>query len=476
MKRLITLSALLFAACGDDNAAKPDAAVGPDSSTDVDAMVDAVPPYTWPTPIAVPLSALGPDQLMSVAPGPSGTFYAAGYAAATAAGAKFLVVAKLTAAGALDTTFASPNGFYTSTLEFKGGSDEIDIAVQSDGKVVVAGTIANNITAADRDIGLFRVDATGALDTTFGTLGTQRINLSSAYDDAGTLKYMDSERGLAVGPNDALFIHAASRDDVANGGMKQDSDFTVARLTAAGALDATYGTAGKYLLDLSETDGVATPKGLRVLSDGSVIAGGYAKTTTSNGTAQPVLYKLVAGGSALDTAFATQGLFHEVVLTAQTEIYNFAIDNAGKITTAGYGRESGTANVWASLRFDSSGVRSTTFGAETNGVVTLDPSGALAGTNCRNAIGLNGGKTALLGSSGAAGARDAAVAILTQNGELDTSFGTGMNTWNIDSGTEDQFWGGAVNSGTLLIAGWRGVGSTQTDTANDNSYVLLLAQ
>ena len=227
MKKLFTLSALLFAACGDDNAAKTDAAVATDAA-DIDAAVDA-PPYVAPTPFAIAISTGGPDQLMSVAPGPNGSFYAAGYAATTATGAKFLIVARITAAGALDTTFAAPNGFYTSTLEFKGGSDEIDVAVQSDGKIVVAGTIANDVAVTDRDIGLFRVDATGVLDTSFGTLGTSRINLSSGYDDAGTLKYLDSERGLAVGPIDTLFLHAASRNDIDMGGMRQDTDFTVAR-------------------------------------------------------------------------------------------------------------------------------------------------------------------------------------------------------------------------------------------------------
>ncbi len=472
MKKLVTLSALLFAACGDDNKPNnPDAAVGSDAEG-VDAAVDASM-FVKPSPIAVVLSTGGPDQLMSVAPGPSGSFYAAGYAAATPTGAKMLVVAKLTSAGALDTTFAGGAGFFTSTLEFKGGSDEIDVAVQSTGKIVVAGTIANDTVPADKDIGLFRVDATGALDTGFGTSGYSRINLSTAFDDNGTLKSMDSQRGLAVGPSDKLFIHAASRNDVDAGGTRPDTDFTVARLSAEGILDGGYGEMnGKTLVNLSETDNVATAKGLHVLADGSVIAGGYAKTTASNGTAQPVLYRLDPDGDRV-TTFAS-GVFHEVVLTMQTEIYNFAIDG-DRITTAGYGRETGTANTWASLRFNTTtGARSTNFGGTTNGVVTIDPSGALAGANCRNAIALNGGKTALIGSTGASGSRDAALAIITQNGQLDTGYGTGVLTWDIETGTEDQWWGGAESSGTLMLAGWRGVGSTQTDTANDNSYVVLI--
>jgi len=472
MKRLVTLTALLFAACGDDIKGQPDAAM-PDSQ-EADAMVDAPVLFTQPTPVEIALATAGPDQIMAVKPGPSGSFYAAGYAATTSAGAKMLVIAKLTSAGALDTSFASPNGFFTSALEFKGGSDEIDLVVQSNGDVVVAGTIANDVDPTDKDIGLFRVTSAGALDLTFGgsNTGMSRVNLSTAYDDAGTKKYLDAERDLALGPSDTLFLHAIARNDVDNGGMRQDSDFAVARLTAAGVLDGTYGTSGKFLLNLSETDNVATPRGLHVLSDGSVIASGYAKTTTSNGTAQPVLYKVVPGGTALDTGFATGGLFHEVVLSMQTEIYAFAI-SGNHLTTAGYGRETGTANVWASLRFKlNDGTRDTNFGGATNGVVTVDPSGALAGANCRNAIGLPGGKTALIGSLGGTGMRDAAVVILTETGALDTSFGTGVHTYSLN-GAEDQFWGGAVSGGKLLIGGWKGFGATQSDTANDNGHAVV---
>src|SRR5688572_20578323 len=75
MKRLLTLSSLLFAACGDDIKGTPDAAVNPDSQ-DVDAMVDAPVALTWPTPVEVTLSTDGPDLFMSAVAGPNGTFYA----------------------------------------------------------------------------------------------------------------------------------------------------------------------------------------------------------------------------------------------------------------------------------------------------------------------------------------------------------------------------------------------------------------
>jgi hypothetical protein len=189
---------------------------------------------------------------------------------------------------------------------------------------------------------------------------------------------------------------------------------------------------------------------------------------------QPVLYRLTPAG-VLDTNFATGGLFHETVLTLQTEVYNFALDG-DKITTAGYGRNTGTTNDWVSMRFNATtGARDTTFGGAANGAVLIDPSGTMLGSNCRNAIGLPGGKTALIGSTGPSNmpAQDAAVALLESNGTLDTTYGTGVFTFALGATSNDQFWGGAVANGSLLITGWRGGGSAQTETLNDDSHAVV---
>ncbi len=422
---------------------------------------------------------------MSLTAGPSGSFYAAGYAAASPTDPKFVIVAKLTATGTLDTTFAS-NGVYTSTLEFKGGNDEIDIVTQSDGKIVVAATIANDTDPDDRDIGLFRIDATGTLDTAgFGTAGTggfSRLDLSTAADNGGTPVAPDKQSGLAIGPGDKIFVHGASRDPSDDGTTpRTDTDFTVARLASDGVLDtATYGTDGKFRLDFAGANAKAnaTPHGIHVLSDGTVIANGYANAP-GIGKTQPVLYRLTPDGALDSTAWsANGGVFYDTVLAEQTEVYNFAIDG-DRITTAGYGRQTNTStnccNQWVSLRFDlSDGTRDTTFGGATNGAVLVDPSGMNTGNNCRNAIGLPGGKTALIGSAGPGGSRDAALAILTQAGQLDTTYGDGVHTFSL-GGTEDQWWGGAVNDGKLMVVGWRGVGSTQTDSANDDAHGIVIA-
>jgi uncharacterized delta-60 repeat protein len=473
MKRVSYLL-LAFAACGDnlDNA-RPDGQ-SPDAAPDM-----TISPWSPPAPFGMALAPAGPDQLMSVTAGPSGTFYAAGYAAQTVAGAKLVIVVKLTAAGALDTTFAT-NGVYTSTLELEGGSDEIDIVTQSDGKIVVSATIANHVDAADRDVGLFRIDANGALDMTFGTLGIARVDLSTAHNTGTSLVGLDVSRSLAVGPSSTLFLHAATRAEglTANNMPRTDTDFTVAKLTANGTLDLTWGgTDGKHSLDIQQSN--ATPRQLQVLADGSVIASGYANTPLFN-TVQPVLYRLDPTG-ALATGFASGGVFHEAVLGFQTEIYAFAIDG-DRLTTAGYGRQAMTpaANDWVSLRFDlTSGARDTNFGSAANGAVMIDPSEIMLGSNCRNAVALPGGKTALIGSTGPGNMpeQDAAFAIIKQNGQLDTGYAAGFHMVKMSATADgsDQFWGGAVSGGKLMLLGWKGAGATQTETLNDDAHGVVFS-
>jgi uncharacterized delta-60 repeat protein len=267
-------------------------------------------------------------------------------------------------------------------------------------------------------------------------------------------------------------VHAIQR------GLAQrtDSDFAVVRLTEDGTVDATFGAAGKFTLDFGSPSANATAKGIRVLPNGSIIAGGYASSSITGNTTQPVLYKLTSAG-VLDTAFADNGLFHTIVLNVQAEIYNFDV-HGNNLVTGGYGRNAGSTNDWLSLRFDAiSGARDMTWGGKPMGNVLVDPSGKMLGSNCRNAIALPGGKTLLLGSTGPSNmpSQDAVVAILDAAGVLDTTYGTGVHVFpfGMGEGGNDQLWGGAVSGNNVLVVGWKGSGATQTDQANDDAYGIV---
>lgn len=460
----------LLAACGDDNTVNPDAAGNPD------APPDAPDAFVKPVPFKVPLAAGGPDQLQSVAAGPNGTFYAAGFAAQTLTGPKQVVVVKMSNTGPIQ-AFGTGGVAITPVVSASGTAGEIDVAVQPDGKLIVTATVANAVNAMDRDIAVIRLDGTtGALDTTFGDPGDngiQILDLNTALD-ASQAAQRDVSRDLAIGPGGIIYIYAASRNP---GATATDSDFTVVKLSANGVRDMAFGgnNTGKFTLDIKmPADPVgsnATSRGIHVLADGSIIAGGYASSSFTGDTVQPVLFKLTPNGT-LAPAFADGGVFHEAVLGVQTEIYNFAVHGAN-LVTGGYGRNSGTTNDFVSMRFAiSDGERDGSWGGVTGGAVLVDPSGAALGSNCRNAIALPDGKTLLIGSTGPSNmpAQDAAFVVLDATGRLDTAYGTGIQTFELGSNQNDQFWGGAVSGNFAMVVGYQGGGATPTETVNDDSY------
>jgi uncharacterized delta-60 repeat protein len=422
-----------------------------------------------PTPFAVPLSAAGPDQLQSVTSAGDGVFLAAGFAATAVGGPRAVTVVKFTPMGP-DATFGM-NGVVVTPLLFVGGNDEIDITTQSDGKILVSATVANLVNPNDRDVAVIRLLADGTVDATFGTAGIATLNLNDAHDNGMMLVGMDSSRSIWVDDDDNIFVHAASRGvgTATGGGPRTDTDFTLVKLTPNGAVDTPFADEGVHRLDIAEVN--ATPRGIKTLADGTIIASGYANTPDVGDTVQAVLYKLDVNGD-LDAGFATGGLFHEPVLTIQTEIYNFALHGT-HLVTAGYGRDSGDTNDYVSLKFDvDTGDRDLTWGGAANGAVVVDPSGAMLGSNARNAVALPDGGTIIIGSTGPGNMpeQDAVFVVLDDTGALHAGYGDGIHTFQLGANGNDQFWGGVVSGDYVALVGYKGGGTMQTDVMNDDSW------
>ncbi len=486
--RWITMLAAAAFACGDDDNNNdggtdvtpdaPEPAI--DASVVIDAPIDApVAPFVVPAPFQIRVAMAGPDQAQSVVATPDDKFLVAGFLAATPAGAKTLFVAKITTTGP-DTTFGEAGNFgvvQIPAVTVIGGNDEIDIALQSTGHIIVTATIADEVVATDRDIAIVRLTPTGALDTAFGTNGVIRLDWSTGLaNGTGGTTAADASRSVAVGPADAIFVHGAKR---APGLTATDTDFAIAKYSATGTLDAAYGESGIFTFGFNYLDeaGVPAPvtaRGINVLPDGSAIGAGY--TTTQSGTGQPIaplLYRVTPAGD-LDANFAEGGLYYELLLARMTEIYSVAV-HGDNLVTAGYGRESGDDNEYISLRFNAAtGVRDTTWGGAVNGAVVFDVSDADVTNNARNAVALPNGKTLIVGSAGTGNpGQNAAFAILDATGAKDTLYGDGTHTLPLGADAVDQFWGAAASATHIMIVGYAGYGATQTEAANDNSFGLV---
>ena len=102
----------------------------------------------------------------------------------------------------------------------------------------------------------------GTLDTTFGGGDGVAVN---HFGGSGASQWVDEIEVLASGK-----ILAAGTTSVSGSGY----DFALARYTATGSLDTTFGTSG--LATAAVTSSYDQAQGMVVLSDGSAIVGGGA--------------------------------------------------------------------------------------------------------------------------------------------------------------------------------------------------------
>ena len=132
--------------------------------------------------------------------------------------------------GSLDTTgFGAPNGFVTTDA---GGDDFANSVVlqPADNKIVVAGHANVNLMNDTSDFAVLRYTSTGALDTTFGAAQTGIVITDlGAFDNAFSVALQ----------NDGKIVVSGN-----TGSAGGNVSVAIARYTAAGVLDGSFGTNG----------------------------------------------------------------------------------------------------------------------------------------------------------------------------------------------------------------------------------------
>jgi uncharacterized delta-60 repeat protein len=194
------------------------------------------------------------------------------------------VLLRYTSAGALDSTFGTGGtALVSSSRTFTPSA----LAVQSDGKLLIAGTVrTNNGDGATTRVYRRKADGTG--DTTFGsgglidfTLGSTNVLTPVAKDVVsgiavtGTGKILIGGGSLAwapsfTDPDTNEFIEAAYGDTM----------FASARLTSSGALDSTYGSGGIARSTYASGGSYGLPSAFTMKSDGSVVLGAVKNKLT----------------------------------------------------------------------------------------------------------------------------------------------------------------------------------------------------
>jgi uncharacterized delta-60 repeat protein len=246
------------------------------------------------------------------------------------------VVARYTVNGALDTEFGSGGKVVTS---FGDDSDTAyALVIQPDGKLVVGGDSNQaGVVPTGLDFALARYNSDGSLDASFGTGGKVTTSLAAHGG-------RDSIYALALQPVDG------EARIVAAGG---EGDFAVARYRADGQLDSSFATGGKLMAVFGSVIGAA--RAVAVAVDGSVVVAGHDNHDFA-------VVRLDRNGQ-MDGGFGTGGkVVTAVSTTSWDEAQGLAIDADGKIVVAGWAFENGTSGNFALVRYDGQGRLDPTFG------------------------------------------------------------------------------------------------------------------
>lgn len=274
---------------------------------------------------------LGPfDSARAVAIQADGKIVAAGYARLTSiygiiTGGDF-ALARYNPDGSLDTTFGSTGKIKThfnEPSEF-GHVDQIQaIAVQSDGRIVVAGDVLNSASQSV-DFAVLRYDSSGNPDPSFGSTGR-------AITDIGAL---DSAKAIALQADGRIVVAGQSY-------MSSTFDFVVARYNANGSLDASFGSGGKTVTDFGSDD---TVYAVTVQSDGRIIAAG-----SSAGNFALARYNTNGG---LDFSFGSSGKVSTDFFGTTDIARAIALQQDGRIVAAGESRFTLRDTNFAVARYD----------------------------------------------------------------------------------------------------------------------------
>jgi len=282
--------------------------------------------------VTTPVNA-GSDEAYAVALQSDGKILVAGTTETTANSYDFALV-RYNADGSLDTGFGTGGKV---TTPFGTSPDKAyAIAVQPDGKIVLGGEAT--VPTYGYDFALVRYNADGSLDTGFGTGG--KVTTSLKADSGRDVIFSLTQQTVGGQPR-----------IVAVGG---DGDFLLARYTSAGALDTTFGTGGKIVGLFGTVIGSARASALT--ADGKLVVAGDA----NDGFA---LVRLTDTG-ALDTGFGTGGKVVTQVNTGNSDVATaLAVQSDGKIVAGGWTYTGGSSSGdFAVVRYEASGALDTTFG------------------------------------------------------------------------------------------------------------------
>jgi uncharacterized delta-60 repeat protein len=324
-------------------------------------------------------------------------------------------VARLNADGSLDTSF---DGDAWQSVDFGGtqlpgdpdpawfDEDAQDMALQPDGKIVVAGTVFRDEPFLGNNFAMTRFNADGSLDTSFDGDGRQMMDTP----------FNEVALGVALQPDSKLVVVGFTTGQVV------DKDFALARLNGDGSVDHNFGQGGLLFSDFPRRTRPSALRSVATQEDGRIVAASGDKVVRYN-----------ADGT-IDTTFGTDGF----VTSSSSSFFNVEVQRDSKIVLAG-----GTSVT----RLNANGGLDTTFGNAGTveisvAALALAPHGKIVVTHSE------------LASIGEISDTAFAVVRLNPDGSLDTSFASdGKQTINFGPGPDTPSALAIAPGGEIALAG-----------------------
>ncbi len=242
--------------------------------------------------IAFNLGGARRDAARALTLQPTGEIVIAGSAERNRSGNYDFAIARVTANGDMDKSFAG-TGKRTVAFDLGGARDDGATSVALQGTNIVMGGFAQRDLDGDFDFAAVRLKSNGNLDKSFSNDGRQTVN----FDLGG----VSDDEALAIAPQADGRLVLAGFVQLTDAG---NYDYGVARLTPNGSLDPSFGTNGQTFISVdlaADGDDAAYGVAIDPLTDGIVVAG--TAITDDEGGASAAIIRLTSIGN-LDALFA----------------------------------------------------------------------------------------------------------------------------------------------------------------------------
>jgi uncharacterized delta-60 repeat protein len=322
--------------------------------------------------------------------------------------------------GSLDNNFDSDGKV---TTDFGSSSDRgTSAAIQSDGKIVVAGSSNNG---SGFDFALVRYNADGSLDSTFDSDGKVTTDFGSTIDEGFSIVIQSDGKILVAGSSDG-----------------SNDDFALVRYNTDGNLDNTFDSDGRVTTDF----GSGNDEGISVAiqSNGKIVVAGYSYNGSDYDFA---LVRYNTDGS-LDNTFDSDGKVTTDIGSREDRGFSVALQSDGKIVMAGYSNN-GSNFDFALVRYNTDGSLDNSFDSDGK-VITDIGSGDDYGSSA--AI-QSDGKIVVAGSSYYGSSWDFALVRYNADGSLDNTFDSDGKVTTDMGGADDGYSLAIQSDGKIVVAG-----------------------